>query len=345
MELRRRRGLMIMMVTVLIGIPTIFLAIRLILHASDPKSYGPAGGDDIFTNLVVGPMYVFGFIVAATLGVTAGSSDLTDGMFRHLVTTGRSRVALYFARIPAGLAIVVSTMAVGFTIICAVCSFAAPTTLSVNSLNIPPQLTKTAFTTWAVDHANQFDCNFGFQKQPPAGLGNIPIPCGPNGVQYNVPGQVPTHAQVEQVAAALAAQSYSQYQAHFLSPPISLMVGTGLWILLEATIGFMVGLGLGSLLGQRTVAVIIMIVLEIVLTPIFANARIPYMLNVQRGVVGIATAHLEPNGLSRIFGAGGGPNARSNLTPETTVVAVIVILAWLIGWTAIGAWRMGTRDA
>ena len=72
-------------------------------------------------------MYVFGFIVAATLGCTAGSVDLSEGMFRHLVVTGRSRLALYLARIPAGLAIVVPLVAVGFTIVCAVCVFAAPT--------------------------------------------------------------------------------------------------------------------------------------------------------------------------------------------------------------------------
>ena len=46
------------------------------------------------------------------------------------------------------------------------------------------------------------------------------------------------------------------------------MIRTGLWIELEAVIGFIVGLGLASLLGQRTVPVILMIVLEIILTPI-----------------------------------------------------------------------------
>ncbi len=56
--------------------------------------------------MVAGVLYVFGFIMAATLGATAGSSDLTDGMFRHLVVTGRSRLALCtMARIPAGLAV------------------------------------------------------------------------------------------------------------------------------------------------------------------------------------------------------------------------------------------------
>jgi hypothetical protein len=33
------------------------------------------------------------------------------------------------------------------------------------------------------------------------------------------------------------------------------------------------------------------------------------------------------------------------LVPESTTVAVCVIAAWLIGWTALGAWRMVKRDA
>ncbi len=33
------------------------------------------------------------------------------------------------------------------------------------------------------------------------------------------------------------------------------------------------------------------------------------------------------------------------LVPESTTVAVCVIVAWLVGWTALGAWRMMTRDA
>jgi uncharacterized membrane protein YhiD involved in acid resistance len=38
--------------------------------------------------------------VTATVGCTAGSRDLAEGMFRHLVVTGRSRLALFLARIP-----------------------------------------------------------------------------------------------------------------------------------------------------------------------------------------------------------------------------------------------------
>ena len=64
MELRKRRGLMAALIVVYIGVPTIFLLVRLIAHAVAPKSYGPAGGYDIFTALVIGFMFFLGFVVA-----------------------------------------------------------------------------------------------------------------------------------------------------------------------------------------------------------------------------------------------------------------------------------------
>jgi hypothetical protein len=127
------------------------------------------------------------------------------------------------------------------------------------------------------------------------------------------------------------------------------MIRSGLWLGLETTIGFIVGLGLGSLIGQRTVAVILMIVLEVILTPLMSTHLIPHLLNAQRGLVGLATAHLEPAGLPLVFGGGGGggggPPGVMRLLPESRTVAVCVVVAWLVGWTALGAWRMVTRDA
>jgi hypothetical protein len=177
LELRKRRGLMIALVLVDIGIPTIFLVVRLLAHAFDPKSYGPAGGYTIYSDLVAGVMYIFGFIVAATLGCTAGSADLGEGMFRHLVVTGRSRLAIYFARIPAGLAIVVPLVAVGFTIVCAVCVFAAPKTLNYDGINVPAGLSRSGLESWAADHANEIVCDFGYNGPGPGPN----IACGPNG--------------------------------------------------------------------------------------------------------------------------------------------------------------------
>jgi hypothetical protein len=137
------------------------------------------------------------------------------------------------------------------------------------------------------------------------------------------------------------------YSDTFLKPQTSFMIATGLWILLEATIGFIVGLGLSSLLGQRTIAVVLMIVLEVILTPILSRARIPHLSNLQRAVVGLATAHLAPGGLPVFGGGGGGPGGGAGnprLLPESTTVVVCVIIAWLVGWTILGAWRMMTRD-
>jgi hypothetical protein len=338
MELRKRRGLMVAIIFVTIAIPTIFLVIRLLAHAFAPKSYGPAGGEDIFNALVAGVLYVFGFIVAATLGCTAGSVDLTEGMFRHLVVTGRSRLALYLARIPAGLAIVVPLVAIGFTIVCAVCVFAAPTQISYNGANVPAGLSEAGLVHWAADHPDEVICNFDFNGGPgvvTSVLSSNAVACNGRGggaVIEKGPGgppapatTTPTPAMIRAAAVQMAEQNYSAYSKIFLSPSVGLMIRTGLWIELEVAVGFIVGLGLGSLLGQRTIAVILMIVLEIVLTPILVRANIPHMINLQRSVVGLAVDHLEPSGLGFVFGGGGGPGGNqgaSQLVPESRATAV-----------------------
>jgi hypothetical protein len=363
-ELRKRRGLMIALIIVTIGIPTIYLVIRLILHAAAPNTYGPAGGYDTYTGLTSGVLYIFGFIVAATLGATAGSIDLTEGMFRHLVVTGRSRLALYLARIPAGLAIIASLVAIGFTIVCAVCVFAAPNVLNYDGVNVPAGLSRTGLESWAAGHVDEVICNFGVNitpSTPNAALINSvenAVPCGGPSQGGPVPGNVgpppsttstpPTQAQFRAAAAQVAGMEYADYSSQFLIPSDSLMIYTGVWIELEAAIGFAVGLGLGSLIGQRTVGVVLMIVLEVVLTPILSRVHIPHMINLQRAIVGLATAHLAPSGIPVLGGGGGGPGGGSGnplLVPESTTVAICVIVAWIVVWSVLGAWRMMTRDA
>ena len=349
---------MIALIVVNIGIPTIFLAVRLLAHAFAPKSYGPAGGYSIYTGLVAGVMYVFGFIVAATLGCTAGSVDLSEGMFRHLVVTGRSRLALYLARIPAGLAIVVPLVAVGFTIVCAVCVFAAPKTLNYDGVNVPAGL--------SAGRARELGRGPCRSRSSATSATTDRRLCGPaNGseiarrrtvCQVSASGRggrpklrgAADPGRVRAAAIQIARQNYAGYTSQFLYPSNSLMIKSGLWLELEALIGLIVGLGLASLLGQRTISVILMIVLEIILTPLFSRARIPHLLNLQRAIVGVATAHLAPGGIPVMGGGGGGPgNGSGNplLIPESTTVAVCVIIAWLVVWTALGAWRMMTRDA
>ncbi|HVB70358.1 MAG TPA: hypothetical protein VND83_02505 [Acidimicrobiales bacterium] len=345
MELRKRRGVMIMLAAVLIGFPAIFLTIRLILHATDPKTYGPAGGYDVYTAMVAGVLYVFGFIVAATLGATAGSSDLGDGMFRHLVITGRSRLAIYLARIPAGLAILVPMVAAGFAIVCAVCVFAAPTQLNYQGVIVPVGLSEPGLESWAAQHAELVVCAF------PSRDVRVALPCYVNNGHIHIvhkfppgvtPPPKPTAAQLQVAARKIAAQDYVDYKQTFLYPPNSLMIKSGLWLELEAAIAFLVGLGLASLMGQRTVVVVLMIILEVILTPIASHRIIPHFLNVQRAVLGVATARVEPRGLPTVFSNGG---VHGRAVNESVTVAVVVMLSWVVVWSVLGAWRMMKRDA
>ena len=263
LELRKRRTLMIVTVAFTVGLPVIFYGIRLPYHLGDPARYGPAGAPGAFATAGT-LMGEFGFIAAVALGVTAGTADLTDGMFRHLVITGRSRLALYVARIPAGLSIIGSLAAVAFTMTCLVTAF----------------------------------------------LG------GP---------------QADSAASAVHVSAGD-------------MVRSGLWLELYLAVGFMVGLGLSSLMGQRTVPVVLLVVLEIIITPVLADHPLPFFLNGERVVVGIALDQLKPAAL-----AGGttvGPSGGLvHLPPMPTWAMITVIVGWIVGWTAIGAWKMATRDA
>ncbi len=343
MELRKRRGLMIALIVMNIGFPAVFLLIRLLAHAFAPYANPPAGGDLIFAPLAAGFLPTFGFIAAATVGCTAGSRDLTEGMFRHLVVTGRSRLALYLARIPAGLAIVVPLVAIGYTILCAVCVFAAPSFIDDSNVNIPPGLSRAAFENWAGDHAEPVICSLGYNGPVP---GNVACPGPPPWSKSAVPPSQPASAAVEALAVKIAKHGYSGYTAIVRYPPIPLMIRAGLWLELEAAVGFTLGLGLASLMGQRTVPVVLLIVFQIILTPVLSGISI-----LQRSLVGPAMAHLRPPGLALaatlpgVAGGVGRPGSAHALLPESATQAACVILAWLAFWTILGAWRMMTRDA
>ena len=331
MELRKRRGLMITLIAFTIGFPALFLVIRLLLHAFVPQSHGPAGGFDVFTSLVAGVLYIFGFIAAMTLGATAGSSDLADGMFTQEVVTGRSRVALYLARIPAGLAIITPMVAVAFSTICAVCVFSAPSSFDFQGTTVPLGLSLHGYETWAADHPNLIICDLPYNGPCP---GNEPEPNAPLS---------------RALAERQAEQNYPTYAVTYDSPPYGLMIRAGLWLELEVFIAYVFGLGLASLMGQRMVPVILMIVYGIIFRPILLSTKGLHLINLQRPlVVELAVVHFEPAGIGvnyEIVNGPGGLRDSSYLLPESTAIAVAVIAAWLVVWTVLGAWRMATRDA
>ncbi|MGD0220452.1 MAG: hypothetical protein ABSC73_08370 [Acidimicrobiales bacterium] len=320
---------MVAVLLLTLGLPVLVLGIRLLFHAVDPNSYGPAGSPDVFAGLC-NSMAEFGFIIAATLGASAGTTDLAAGVFRHLVITGRSRIALYLARIPAGLSILLPLVGVAFALVCLVTVYEGvpqATSLNENGVSVPIHLSEAQLESWILQHRGQAELALG--SGPPGGGAGIQL--------------IRTHM-------ATIYSDYVAVEVTALNPAMNEMVKIGLWIELEATIGFMVGLGLGSLIGQRTISTILMIVLEIIVTPILSRVEIPYFLNGQRLIVGVAMDQLRPAGLAGSIANHGGRvmfGARGVLSipPMPTWAMVTVIVGWIVGWSVIGAWRMATRDA
>jgi hypothetical protein len=337
LEIRKRRGLMITVAVLIVASAVLIDGLRLLFHAVDPHGYGPAGDPGLFSQLT-NLMAEFGFIAAAALGAAAGTTDLSDGMFRHLVITGRSRLALYLARIPAGLAITVPLVALAFMMSCLVTSYESappPTSVGMYGLTLPEHLDQAELQTWLLDRP---------QQVATSGLPTPGLPVGP----------ATTPAQIRSAIDKNIATYYRQYTADEISgqsPADNEMAKIGLWLELEVGIGFLAGLGLGPLTGQRTTTTIGLIALEIIVAPLLARTQIPYVIDGQRLLIGVAMDQLRPAGLASANSAGGlgqplsGGQGTLGVPPMPTWAMISVIAGWIIGWSVIGAWQMMTRDA
>ena len=93
LKLTRRRGLMVMAAVLTAGAAFAGYLVR--------------------TDVPPGACYA---LMAILLGVCAGTADVAAGVFSGLITTGRSPVALFLARIPAGLALSVAFTLVGYVV-------------------------------------------------------------------------------------------------------------------------------------------------------------------------------------------------------------------------------------
>jgi ABC-type transport system involved in multi-copper enzyme maturation permease subunit len=118
LKLRKKRSTLIWALVLALLPVVVFFAVGAIQHASTPAEHGPAGGTGNFhTGLrLLGGLF-FGPLVAILIGVEAGTGDVSAGVFRDLVVTGRSRVALFASRIPAALAVCWSVILAGYALI------------------------------------------------------------------------------------------------------------------------------------------------------------------------------------------------------------------------------------
>lgn len=115
LKLRKRRGLFWTMTVLTIVPQVVAYGILAILHAANPEHHGPAGGIENLGN-GMSVLILLGTIAAIIAGASAGAGDLAAGVFRELVVTGRSRIALFGSRIPGGLAYLLLFFVVAYAI-------------------------------------------------------------------------------------------------------------------------------------------------------------------------------------------------------------------------------------
>ena len=247
LKLRKRRGLVSLVAALTILPMLVGFTVTSVLHASNTADHPTAGGIENYSG-AVNMLGTLSLVTAILVGVTAGAGDLGSGVFRTLVVTGRSRLQLFGARIPGGLALLLPFVAAGFAI------------------------ATTASTALA--------------------------------------GSAP-------------------------APDLGLVVRSGAWIALQATVAFALALGVGSALGSRGMSVGLLLAWMLAVEPVLL--AIDVLGSFRIGLFGAAVRRLEP---AALVSDGGGPSVAMSLGAALTVVAV-----WTLVPLLVGAWRTCTRDA
>jgi hypothetical protein len=141
LKLHRHRGLLAGSLALTIGPVLAAFAVLTILHSGTPAKHAPAGGvENLAAMLDI--MTVLASVTAILIGTTAGATDVASGVFRDLVATGRSRTALFAARIPGGLAMLLPLVLTAYAVA------AVGSVLLAGSLPAPGVGTLLRFGAW-----------------------------------------------------------------------------------------------------------------------------------------------------------------------------------------------------
>jgi ABC-type transport system involved in multi-copper enzyme maturation permease subunit len=116
LKLRKRRGVLIWALVLSVLPVAIFFIVSASQHSSNPAGHGPAGGLHGYTDAMRALSVFFGPLAAILIGTDAGAGDAAAGVFRDLVVTGRSRLALFASRVPAALALCWLVIGLGYGI-------------------------------------------------------------------------------------------------------------------------------------------------------------------------------------------------------------------------------------
>ncbi|MHB8457121.1 MAG: hypothetical protein ACYDBS_05460, partial [Acidimicrobiales bacterium] len=117
-------------------------------------------------------------------------------------------------------------------------------------------------------------------------------------------------------------------------PTTHVMVTAGAWILLEVCVYSLIALGFAALVGSRLVTVGILIAIELIVGPLLTFA-FPQLAGLRQAFFFVSLNYIEPVSL----------NQRAFAGHEASLLAAVVIGAWLVGMLALGMLRTMRRDA
>jgi hypothetical protein len=110
LKLRRHLPTMVTAALLSAGIAILYFAF------TGARHHGNLAGPQTLSNGAALMGIYFGAFAAILIGAEAGTTDLDSGVFRDLVATGRSRIALFLVRIPAAIAVALAFTLSGFAV-------------------------------------------------------------------------------------------------------------------------------------------------------------------------------------------------------------------------------------
>jgi ABC-type transport system involved in multi-copper enzyme maturation permease subunit len=117
LKLRKRRGTLAWSLLVVLVPLLLYFVIGAAQHSSNPVEHQPAGGVNGFQDALRILAVLFGPLAAILIGTDAGAGAVSAGVFRDLVVTGRSRLALFASRVPAAIALAWLVALVGYAVL------------------------------------------------------------------------------------------------------------------------------------------------------------------------------------------------------------------------------------
>jgi ABC-type transport system involved in multi-copper enzyme maturation permease subunit len=139
------------------------------------------------------------------------------------------------------------------------------------------------------------------------------------------------------IAYLIVAVGAVAFAGSLATPGIGLMITTGLWLELGATLMFLLALGLGSLVGSRSTSISVLVAANLIVTPILTN--LSGFTWLRQLFPTVAIQRLEPLALL------GNTDFGRNVLPIAWGAAVTVVIVWSAVAIGVGAWRTMTRDA